>query len=798
LKALRARAGLSQSMLSEQAGLSLATITALEQGRRRPHISTVAILADTLKLDAGQRAVLLQLADDDLVQSLQTAVPDRSTPSADLAKVSTPSPLIGREAEVLRLAALMEPNADSPRLVTLIGPGGVGKTRLAIAVAAQLAEAYADGVAFVDLAPLRDMRLIPATISRVLELREGRGRGALELLVDELRPRQKLLVLDNFEHVLGGATFVAELLRECPRLALLVTSRMALRLRAERRWVVEPLAIPARDAVLPADVDASPAVQLFIDRAHAVAPDFALDSLNAQAVAAICRHLDGLPLGIELAAARAGLLRPATLLQRLEHRLPMLTVGPADLPERQQTLRSALAWSHDLLPPAARLLFRRLAVFAGGWTLSAAEAICADSQLPSDEVLNGLRTLVDSSLVQRLDQSAGEPRFAMLETLREYAHEQLLMNQEVRHLRSVHAEFYSRLAEPVAAARTIAPWARTGLTEEIVQRLEPEFDNLQAALEWWHTDERPEDGLRLAVAAHALWSRLGQYAVSRRWLEAMLSLADRTAEPGALRLERGVALTEAGTLAGYQGDDQQARALHRRSVEVWRKVQHPQGLAIALANLGLAEWVAGDAEHAVVLLQEALALSKANDVPHTVAISLRNLGLIARSQGQYAQAEALFSEAAAYPLPDGWFRGYSLARSLSCLGRIAFLEHDLIRAEALFRQAFEKIRQVGVTGQALADCLDWQAALEAEKSELLKAIRLFAAADAHWRASGAQRYRPDESAYTRDLETASSAVNSEAYSVAWAQGAALGAEHAIAYALGESTGETSRKRIVNE
>jgi tetratricopeptide (TPR) repeat protein len=373
----------------------------------------------------------------------------------------------------------------------------------------------------------------------------------------------------------------------------------------------------------------------------------------------------------------------------------------------------------------------------------------------------------------------------MLETIREFAHEQLVLSGELEHLRARHAAFYSSLAEPVAAARTIAPWTRGELTDETISSLESEIDNLQVALDWWLTDRRPAEGLRLAVACHSMWSRVGQYALCRRWIESMLDLAESTEPSTGFGIERAVALTEAGTLAAHQGDNEQARTFHRRSVDACRELDYPAGLAVALANLGLAEWVGGDASQARQLLEEAHRRSRSANVPHTVAISLRNLGLVARSRGEYTAAAEWFRQAANVHLPEGWFRGYSVARSVSCLGRAAYLQHDLFTARTLFSQALEGMRQADVTGQALADCLDWQAALEAEQGEFVRAIRLFGAGDAHWRASGAHRFAPDEPAYALDVTNVRRSLDEQTYAAEWATGAAMSPVQAIAFALGE-------------
>src|SRR5436190_15690589 len=405
LRSMRLAAGLSQGALAERAGLSEKAVGALERGdRTTPRPATVVLLADAVGASPAERDRLVAAAHAE--QPTEGGRPT-DTGAASLARhglLVPPTPLLGRQQDIAAVHQLVSPFGGAARLVTLIGPGGVGKTRVALAVALELVDAFADDVWFVDLSPLRGHRLVAASVARALDVRESGGRSAHELLIDALRERQALLVLDNFEHVLDAAPFVADLLSRCPRLTVVVTSRTPLRLRAERRFMVEPLAVPSADGPHTLETVAnSPAVQLFVDRAQAIAPDFELTPSNRDALGAICRRLDGLPLAIELAAARVPLLSPDALLRRLERPFPELTAGTRDLPSRQQTLYNTLAWSYELLGPAEQALFRRLAVFAGGWTLEAAEAVCGGTDLPSEAVLDRLRQLVDSSLVQVLD-----------------------------------------------------------------------------------------------------------------------------------------------------------------------------------------------------------------------------------------------------------------------------------------------------------------------------------------------------------------------------------------------------------
>ncbi len=473
LQGFRDRAALTQEELAERAGLSADAIGLLERGeRQRPRRHTVRQLAGALGL-----------SDEECARFAAARQAQRAAPRPDAAlRPALPLPattFVGRAAEIADLTRLLAP--PTVRLVTLTGPGGVGKTRLAVEVAARLADQFADGAVFVPLAPLREPALVLDGIARELGITDRGGRPRLERLTARLRARRLLLVLDNFEHLLPAAPLLADLLAACPRLVVLATSRAPLRLSGERQYPVPPLPPPdAGSASRPENLAHHPALALFAQRAGAVAPGFALTPETAEATAAICRRLDGLPLAIELAAAGVKVLPPRALLARLDRALPLLAGGPRDLPARQRTLRDTIAWSYDLLPPDEQGLLRRLAVFAGGWTLAAAEAVCgatsdqrpatSDTSPPTPSssvqpssvtghsslaVLRGLAALVDASLVQPPaagDPATGAPRYTMLETVREYAAELLAdppasAAGEEEAVRRRHADYFLGLVE---------------------------------------------------------------------------------------------------------------------------------------------------------------------------------------------------------------------------------------------------------------------------------------------------------------------------------------------------------------
>jgi predicted ATPase len=711
-----------------------------------------------------------------------------------------PTALIGREREVAAVRRLLQ--RTDVRLVTLSGPGGTGKTRLALQVAADLLDELTSGAYVVALASITDPALVVSTIAQTLGVQESSGRPLADSLKDLLRDRQMLLVLDNFEQVTSAAPLVADLLAACPRLKVLVTSRAALHVYGEHEFSVPPLALPpggpqgSASASLP--ISQSAAVQLFVERARASRSDFALTDETARVVAEICARLDGLPLAIELAAARVRLLPPPAMLARLERRLPLLTGGARDRPPRHQSLRAAIAWSYDLLTSAEQALFRRLAVFVGGCTLEAAETVGAAGELAID-ILEGVDSLVDKNLLRSEEQAGGEPRVGMLGTIRDYALEQLEASEEAEALHRRHAAFFRAMVE--AAARRIH-----GLEQVMtMNRLEREHDNLRAALEWaWGHDE-PETYRRLAGGLWEFWYLRGHITEGRRWLEraARTSSGQRDATAalvlqgaGALAflqgdhaaatspLEQSLSIfaqlddvwrtAESLYLLGYvaerQGDHQ--RAVHRmeQALRLGRERGHHQAVAYALQHLGGLVATPGEFARATALSTEALALSREHGFEVVVARALATLGNIARAQGQYERAAAQLEESAALFRALGERGG--VAWAVEGLGHVAQARGSYARAVACFGESLVLYRDLGYM-RAVAERLENLADVAAAQGQPLRAARLRGAAAG---------LRPAGSAPHADP----GGPHADAGAAAWAAGQAMSLDQAVAYAL-EST-----------
>ena len=783
LQQQRLAAGLSQEELAERAGVSRRGIADLERGARRaPHPATMRRLAKGLGLNPAGRAALFASAQADIRANGETALPRVPLPIP-------PTSFIGRTRELAEVRQLLR----CTRLLTLTGAGGSGKTRLAIEAASRSSARYRDGTALILLAPIADPGLLTPAIAQGIGVREVAGVPLRETLLAYLRPRNLLLVVDNFEHLLAGAPLIGDLLGSCPDLAVLVTSREALHLQGEREYSVPPLELPAPGRETPpAALLSCASVELFRDRCAQISPDFRLGPETARIAADICLRLDGLPLAIELAAARVKVLSPAALLERLERRLPLLIGGARDLPARQRTLRDTIGWSHDLLSDGERRLFRRLAVFAGGCTLAAAEALCAEDADPGQPVLDGLASLVDKHLIQRLDGPGGEPRFVMLETIREFALEQLEASGEAPRTRERHADLFGRLADELEPK-----WCQSR-REVWLARVEPDRDNLRAALRWSLEQSRPEPGLRVLGGLWAWW-----YLVAIRegldWATAILDLPDANAPSFA----RSRALFTAALLAWGAGDLSRearlldegvavARALGSQERLGWAMVLFPldrpdsrarlhahyaEGIAAAEAS-GNA-WLVADAHlcyaasaaqlgDPVTACREGLKAAeqfRALGDDWFEGLGEEQVGLGLLQLGKTEQA-AVHLRAALRLVQDAKWRAVSQIG----LGFIARQQRDTAAMGGAYADALACCRDAGDIGNA-ALALEGLAAFAMARGDVPESVRLLGAAEAA-RRSGAQPTLPGmyERLYPETEAAARQMLGDDSFATVWRNG----------------------------
>src|SRR5215204_1026539 len=727
-----------------------------------------------------------------------------------------PTVLVGRERELEEVLALLR-SPNDVRLLTLTGPGGTGKTRLGLQAAAELTDEFEDGVFFVALAPIAAPALVAPTIARTLGLTESGNQPPEELLKGYLRDRQTLLVLDNFEQVLESASLLDEVLSAAPDLKLLITSRTPLRLYGEHEFPVEPLSVPDPKSLPPLEsFNQYEAVRLFVERARAVRPDFSLTEENASAVVEICARLDGLPLAIELAAARIKLLPPRAMLSRLGNRLRLLTGGARNLPERQRTLRSTIEWSYELLDEGERILFARLAVFSGGSTLEAMEAVCdPQGDLPVD-TFEGVSSLLDKSLLRREEGQGGEPRFVMLETIHEYASERLEEQRDAEAIKRAHAEYSLALAEE-AEPRLWGPEDSAWL-----ERLEQEHDNMRAALSWAIEHGQAELALRIGGALRWFWFAEGYYGEGRRWLEKAL-IEDRgtSAEARAkaldgvgwlaheqgdmdrveaaaeevLQLSSEAAVGSAiaadskhmlGEAARLRGEHERATALIKESLVVHREAGDRRGIAWSLGGLANTSADRGDHERANGLYEEGLALSRELGAARPLGDFLISLGYEYLLKGDHERATALNEEAAALYRKRGHRGG--LQAALDNLGWAALVGGDHERARALHQESLALSRELGDKYTA-SESLEGLACSAGAKGEVERAGRLFGAAEALREAVGYEQTHKERALREPYLATARSRLGEAPWARAWERGRSMAFEDAIAYALGAHAGD---------
>jgi len=750
LKERRKELDLTQFDLADRIGCSQDTIHKIEKDERRPSRQMAELLADYFDVPQPEREAFVLFARGlglERNRSPRVAGANRVEGEPASAPAVIPNNLpaqltsfVGRAIDLPRIRDMML--TSDVRLLTLTGPPGTGKTRLALRVAEELLKEweFEDGIYFVNLAPIGDSALVLSEIAQTLDVVDSGTRSPLDTLRDFLKEKRLLLVLDNFEQIVEAAPRVAELLMSAPRLKMLVTSRVHLQVRGERNYPVPPLFVPdvqsddLKYKSMPVEqLSQYEAVRLFIERAVAVKPDFSLTEENAQAVAAICYRLDGLPLAIELAAARIRLFSPQAMLPRLESRLKLLIGGGRDLSTRQQTLRSAIDWSYDLLNDWERQLFRRLAVFNGGFTLEAVERICDYDEGLRVDVFEGVEALLTGNLLQQREGRDGEPRFWMLETIHEYATEKLAGSGEVKPLQREQALYFMGLAEEAE------PHLIGEMQQEWLDRLEDEYDNIRAALAWASEQAKAPDsgeaaeavdvGLRISGAIWHFWGMKSLLTEGRAHLQRAISTAEAfealpsTGLVGATGGRNKVkALNGAGNLAYSQGDTSAARAFSEAALALGRETSDKPSVDTSLSILGQIARLNGDYTAARSLLEESLTLAREAGDKRSISARLGSLGVISYDQGDYATAQALFEESLvlAREVGDKW----SISNCLENLGNLTLEEGDYTATRALYEESLALRKELG-NKEGLATSLNYLAIVALEEGNYTAAQALF-------------------------------------------------------------------------
>jgi predicted ATPase/DNA-binding SARP family transcriptional activator/DNA-binding CsgD family transcriptional regulator len=766
---------LAEEPTSEEACVSSMRLCAL-LGRKMEALRHYELLKESISRKLGAepsataRALREEIASGRIPPEQVQPLGSPSTEAAEPTRHKLPVPrtsFVDRQRELTEIKRTLA----MTRLLTLTGAGGSGKTRLALRAATSLAAAFSDGVWFVELAALSEPDLVPQAIADGVGAREQPGRPVTDSVTQHLGEKRGLLVLDNCEHLVDAAAHVVDfLLASCPHLRVLATSREPLGVEGEVLFSVSPLPVPAG---LPADlskVGGNDAVRLFVERARLRLPGFSLTQENARPVIAVCRRLEGLPLAIELAAARMGSLAMDQMAQKLEDSLGMLSTGPRTVPPRQRTMRAAIGWSYRLLSEEEREVFGRLSVFSGGFTLEAAEAVCSGDSIEEDQVLNLVSNLVDKSLVVAETSAEGLVRYRMLEPVRQYARARLQESGEAEGVLRRHVEFFLMLAEKAE------PELRGPRQEAWLERLEAEHDNFRAALSWALQRGEAELGLQLSAALVEFWHLHVHHNEARRWLEEALT---KESAPPSVRVK---ALERAGFLAWEQGDYERAEALGEEGLGLARRLGEKPSAAAALFNLGSVAMSQMKADRASTLLEEAVALWRASDNEWGLAHALYVLGLVAIVRRDHDRAMARHEESLALAQKAGNEVGSVQALGLGAL--TALVRGDHRQADALNKATMEKSWRLGIRHYT-AGCVASLSASAGLQGQPVRAARLWGAADSLFEAMGISRMPAELSFYEPYIDAVRTQLSEAEWERAWQEGRAMDMEEAIEYALSD-------------